>query len=92
MTMTTVKSCSKEAYDSNAFPPLHSILILTCLLAVFLYIFPTLEEIDKKATIEVFVNRVFPELISLETLVYTRAAFSLFIFSVSIYSLLPGNG
>lgn len=91
MTMTTAKSCSK-AYDSNAFPPLHSILTLTCLLAVFLYIFPTLEEIDKKATVEVFVNRVFPELISLETLVYTRAAFSFFIFSVSIYSLFPGNG
>ena len=89
--MTTVSEKDKK-YATQAPPPIHSILTILCVIALCVPAFPSFEEIDEVATIDTFTSRVFPDLVSLELLVYTRVAFCLLVFSVTFFSAIPGNG
>lgn len=92
MTATTNITSKDGEYVTHAPPPLHSIFVLTVMSSVFLACLPTWEAIDTVARIDTFTHRMFPDLVSLETLIYSRAAFGLLVVSVTFYSMLPGNG
>jgi hypothetical protein len=92
MTATTNRMVKDREYVTHAPPPMQSIVVLTAMLSVFLACLPTWEAIDTVATIDTFTNRVFPDLVSLEMLIYIRAAFGFLVVSVTIFSMLPGNG
>jgi hypothetical protein len=81
-----------KVYAMNAPPPIHSIVTMLGMLAFFVPCLPTLDAIDEVATVDTFTHRVFPDLVSLELLVYTRAAFALLVLAITTYSMIPGNG
>ena len=77
---------------TSAPPPIHSIALVGLFLAVFLAILPPAEQLDKYATVQVFTHRVFPQIISVAALAYTRLFFALFIFTVSFHTTFIGKG
>ena len=85
-------SSKDKVYVTHAPPPLQSVITLICLGAFIIACLPTREAVDEVATIDVFTNRVFPHLVSLQFLIYARATFSILVFSVSLFSVFPGNG
>ena len=92
MTATTSVTSKDKEYVTHAPPPIHSIFVLSGMVAVFCAGLPTWEAIDTVATSGTFTNRVFPDLVSLQMLIYIRAAFGLLVVSVTLFSMLPGNG
>jgi hypothetical protein len=73
-------------------PKLHSVVIIVGFLAYFLYRLPSLESLDEVATIEAFTNRIFPKLISLQTLVYIRLLFATSIWITSFHTSCISSG
>lgn len=88
----TTISDKKKVYATKHPPPVHSVVTMLVMVAFFVPCFPSFEAIDKVATVETFTNRVFPDLVSLELLVYTRAAFALVVLATTLYSVIPANG
>lgn len=68
----------------HTHPPWHTMALLGCFLGVFAATFPSLESIDKDATLQTFTHLVLPDLLSVEQLGWIRCACALFIFSVSL--------
>ena len=89
--MSVVIEKEKE-YVIHAPPPTHSIITILLLIVFVIACLPDAKELDEDATIETFMSRAFPSMISLQTLIYTRILFSTFIFSITIVSVLPGQG
>ena len=73
-------------------PPSPSAVASVILIAsVALYLFPSIEEIDHIASAEALSERIFPEYVSLDSLVFVRSIFAffcLFITTMNIFG--PG--
>ena len=81
-----------KQYPTSAPPPFHSIALVGLFLVVFLAILPSAEQLDQYAAIQVFTHRVFPQVLSVAALAYTRLFFALFIFAVSFHTTFIGKG
>lgn len=83
-------------YNKNASfsfpPPILAILTFMTISSVFLVSFPSLQQIDRVATIETFQNRIFPKYLSLKGLAIIRTAFALLVFGHSIHSTFVYEG
>ena len=83
---------SSDKEFASGFPPWHAVVTVVSLLIGFVVLFPSIESIDEVATTETFTKVVFPELISIETLIYTRLAIGIFIIGLTIQTVVFSNG
>ena len=93
--MTTTKTSPSSATMTpplSAPPPWQAVATLVAITAVFVHCFPTLEEIDRYATMDTFTNRVFPQYLSLQGLAIVRTLFALLVFGHSFHSVFLFSG
>lgn len=74
----------RREYVTNAPPPLPAVALVGVLILVCANRFPSLESIDDIATPDLFMNRVFPDILSLEALIAIRVAFFLLAAAVTL--------
>ena len=93
-TMSSSKQEEKETTTlplASGMPPWHAAGFVGALLAITIQFLPTVESLDKMATIQGFTKRVFPELMSLRTLAMIRLSIATIALSLTIYLILgPG--
>jgi hypothetical protein len=76
---------------ASGMPPWHAAGFVGALLAMTTQFLPTVESLDKMATIPGFTKRVFPELMSLRALAIIRLSIATLALSLTIYLILgPG--
>ena len=68
---TTAKSADNVAL-SSAPPPLHSVMLVGALIALFTKLLPSWKELREAATVDLFTKVVFPEYLDLVTVGYIR--------------------
>jgi len=73
-------------------PPTHSVIsfILIAFLAIAMMV--SKEELDENATIDLFTHRLFPDLLSLQGLVFVRTMFAIFIWGITILTVFFDEG
>lgn len=71
-------------YVTHAPPPLSAVASIILFIWIAIARFPSLESIDQFATVELFTRRVFPHLVSMDTLIFIRFVFFAFILYITI--------
>lgn len=96
MNTTTATTTTTNKKDlpvlKSAPPPLDSALLLAAFAAVFLYTFPSWENVDQAATVETFTRRVFPQIMSLQALANIRLLIAALIWAVSFQTIVLSPG
>jgi hypothetical protein len=77
---------------TSAPPPLHSIAVVFIMTIVFVGLFPSMESVDRVATVETFTRRVFPDLITVEQMAYIRLAIAGVIWATSFHTMFLSPG
>lgn len=77
---------------ATGIPPWHAQLFIGSLFAISAQSLPSVESLDKVATIEAMTNRVFPSIFSLQSLGIIRLLIAASIFSVMFYVAVISNG
>ena len=83
---TAEKNCLKSAP-----PPTEALVLMVVLYTLSIYFLPSTEDLDSKATPEIFVRRLYPETLSVQALAIIRLLFGAFCWSVTISSILYGK-
>jgi hypothetical protein len=65
-------------------PPGHSLALMVVFVSVFLASLPSLEDIDRIATVETFTDRAFPNVVSVKLLAWIRIGYAALIFGTSL--------
>jgi len=76
----------------SAPPPWHAVASWVLICSISIACLPSSELLDQVATPETFTNRVYPDYVSIETLVYTRLAIVIMMIAVTLYSIFFRSG
>lgn len=76
----------------SAPPPAHSIAVVVAMTTVFVSLFPSMESVDRVATVETFTHRVFPDLMTVEQMAYIRLAIAGVIWATSFQTVFLSPG
>ena len=74
----TSSSGGKQMHVMKAPPSPSAVASVILFASVALYLFPSIEEIDHIASAEALSERIFPEYVSLDSLVFVRSIFAFF--------------
>jgi hypothetical protein len=81
---STADSSSNKDVLKAAPPPGHSLALMVVFVSIFLANLPSLEDIDRIATVETFTDRAFPNVVSVEMLAWIRIGYAALIFGTSL--------
>lgn len=89
---TTTTKVDTTTEIVSGIPPWHSVTFLVAVVAMYVSCLPTLESLDKHATIEMFTDRVFNEYMSVKQLALIRAAIALSIWITNYIMITDPKG